>query len=84
MSNYEIGEKGKIALVVISYFVISISMVLMNKYLLSSAESIPAPFFDTWYMHSGYLTPRFQCVLTSLICQQLGRLGKDSDERTSV
>ena len=45
-----IGEKAKIALVVASYFVVSISMVLMNKFLLSKEESIPAPLFVTWYV----------------------------------
>ena len=44
----ELSEKVKIALVVTAYFVISISMVLMNKFLLSQKESIPAPFFVTW------------------------------------
>lgn len=39
----------KIALVVASYFIISISMVFMNKFLLNKDESIPAPFFVTWY-----------------------------------
>ena len=43
------GEKVKIALVVASYFIVSISMVLMNKFLLAKEESIPAPFFVTWY-----------------------------------
>ena len=37
-----LGEKIKIALVV------SISMVLMNKFLLSKDNSVPAPFFVTW------------------------------------
>ena len=45
-----IGEKAKIALVVASYFIVSISMVLMNKFLLSKEESIPAPLFVTWYI----------------------------------
>ena len=44
-----VGEKMKIALVVTAYFVVSISMVLMNKFLLSGGNSIPAPFFVTWY-----------------------------------
>lgn len=43
-----LGEKTKIALVVVSYFVVSISMVFMNKYLLSPSTSIPAPLFVTW------------------------------------
>ena len=45
-----IGEKLKIALVVTAYFVVSISMVLMNKFLLSKKNSISAPFFITWYV----------------------------------
>lgn len=45
-----IGEKLKIAFVVTAYFVVSISMVLMNKFLLSQSNSIPAPFFVTWYV----------------------------------
>ena len=44
-----LGEKTKIALVVVSYFMVSISMVFMNKYLLSPSTSIPAPLFITWY-----------------------------------
>ena len=43
------GEKARIALVIVSYFVVSISMVFMNKYLLSRSTSIPAPFFITWW-----------------------------------
>ena len=43
-----VGEKIKIALVVASYFIVSISMVLMNKFLLSKDNSVPAPFFVTW------------------------------------
>lgn len=43
-----LGEKIKIALVVASYFIVSISMVLMNKFLLSKDNSVPAPFFVTW------------------------------------
>ena len=46
------GEKAQIALVIVSYFVVSISMVFMNKYLLSQSTSIPAPFFITWYSMS--------------------------------
>lgn len=45
-----VGEKVKIALVVSAYFIISISMVFMNKFLLNRDDSIPAPFFITWYL----------------------------------
>ena len=45
-----LGEKAKIALVVIAYNVISISMVFINKFLVSQKDaSIPAPLFVTWY-----------------------------------
>lgn len=69
-----IGEKTKIALVVASYFIVSISMVLMNKFLLSKEESIPAPLFVTWY----------QCVLTAIICWVLGLWGKNSSDSSCV
>lgn len=76
-----LGEKVKIALVVTAYFVISISMVLMNKTLLSKDHSIPAPFFVTWYSPlSRELSSRYQCVLTSIICWVLGLMGKNTDE----
>ena len=52
--------------VVAAYWIVSISMVYLNKFLLSSPEaSIPAPLFVTWY----------QCVVTCLICDGLGRMG---------
>ena len=73
-----IGEKTKIALVIVSYFVVSISMVLMNKKLLSSRESIPAPLFVTWYLSDEVIQNRYQCVVTALICWFLGKLGKRS------
>ena len=58
--------------VVSTYWVVSISMVYLNKMLLSnSAASIPAPLFVTW----------FQCVLTCIICKVLGAMGETS--RTS-
>jgi GDP-fucose transporter C1 len=56
-----------IAFVVSIYWVVSISMVYLNKFLLSSPDaSIPAPLFVTWY----------QCVVTCLICDGLGRIGE--------
>eukprot|EP01039_Chlorochromonas_danica_P010207 gene10207-11296_t len=53
--------------VVAAYWVVSISMVYLNKILLSSSDtSIAAPLFVTWY----------QCVLTCVICWVLGILGE--------
>ena len=53
--------------VVATYWMVSISMVYLNKMLLSNPEaSIPAPMFVTWY----------QCVLTCVICVILGNLGE--------
>ncbi|KAL8610237.1 hypothetical protein ACOMHN_038932 [Nucella lapillus] len=49
----------KIAIVVAAYWCISISMVFVNKYLLSSEDlKLNAPLFVTW----------FQCVVTVLLC----------------
>ena len=53
--------------VIASYWVVSISMVYLNKVLLSNPNmSIPAPLFVTWY----------QCVITCIICMVLGHLGE--------
>ena len=53
--------------VIASYWVVSISMVYLNKMLLSNPEySIPAPLFVTW----------FQCVVTVCVCVILGNLGE--------
>ena len=71
-----LGEKIKIALVVASYFIVSISMVLMNKFLLSKEDSSPAPFFVTWYFCRNFrYFLRYQCVLTAIICWVLGLWG---------
>jgi GDP-fucose transporter C1 len=62
--------------VVAAYWVVSISMVYLNKVLLSSeATSIPAPMFVTW----------FQCIITAAICIVLGDMGEKSrkEGRTS-
>lgn len=49
----------KIAAVVANYWFVSISMVFVNKYLLSSKQlKLNAPLFVTWY----------QCVMTVLLC----------------
>jgi GDP-fucose transporter C1 len=51
--------------VVSAYFVVSIALVFVNKILLSSEVSMPAPVFVTWY----------QCVVTVGICWLCGHLG---------
>jgi solute carrier family 35 (GDP-fucose transporter), member C1 len=54
-----------VASVVASYWFISISMVYLNKVLMSSKSvSIEAPLFITW----------FQCVVTAAICWAAGEL----------
>lgn len=56
-----------IASVVVTYWFVSISMVYLNKILMSNeGVSIPAPLFVTWY----------QCVITSLICWLAGKCGE--------
>lgn len=56
-----------IAAVVAVYWFVSISMVYLNKLLMSNDEiSIPAPLFVTW----------FQCVVTTFICYLAGRVGE--------
>lgn len=53
--------------VVIIYWVVSITMVYLNKILMSNEEiSIPAPLFVTW----------FQCLVTSIICFVAGIMGE--------
>lgn len=52
--------------VIALYWVVSISMVYLNKILMTSDErSIPAPLFVTW----------FQCVFTCAICYVCGGMG---------
>ncbi|KAK7101539.1 GDP-fucose transporter 1-like [Littorina saxatilis] len=54
-----VSRYTKIAVVVAAYWAISISMVFVNKYLLSSEDlKLNAPLFITW----------FQCVITVLLC----------------
>jgi solute carrier family 35 (GDP-fucose transporter), member C1 len=53
--------------VVSTYWFVSISMVYLNKILMSNdGISIPAPLFVTW----------FQCVVTALICYGAGMVGE--------
>jgi len=66
------SERLYVISVVAAYWVVSISMVYLNKMLLSNEErSIAAPLFVTWY----------QCLLTCFICYILGELGEQ--RRTS-
>ena len=59
-------ESNYIAAVVATYWFVSISMVYLNKALMSGENvSIPAPLFVTW----------FQCVITALICWVAGEVG---------
>ena len=58
-----------IASVVATYWFVSISMVYLNKVLMSNdGVSIPAPLFVTWY----------QCVVTAIICMAAGRCGESA------
>ena len=60
------NEQTYIASVVATYWFVSISMVYLNKILMSSASvSIPAPLFVTW----------FQCIVTAAICYVCGEIG---------
>ena len=56
----------KIVTVVLAYFFVSISLVFLNKVMLTEGTSIPAPLAVTW----------FQCVVTSVILYVLGALGR--------
>jgi len=55
-----------VASIVACYWIVSISMVYLNKILLSPSYSVPCPLFVTWY----------QCVITCIICLILGQLGE--------
>ncbi|GMI25616.1 hypothetical protein TrCOL_g9442 [Triparma columacea] len=56
-----------IAIVVASYWFVSISMVFLNKTLMSSSVSIDAPIFVTW----------FQCLATVGICKGCSVIGQN-------
>ena len=64
-----VSSKTKhIMFVVASYWVVSISMVFLNKFLMSSEDmSIPAPLFITW----------FQCVVSTFITWLCGQWGEE-------
>lgn len=59
-------EHSQIATIVAAYWFVSISMVYLNKFLMSNANlSVPAPLFVTWS----------QCVITALVCYAAGEIG---------
>lgn len=63
-----------IASVVGTYWVVSISMVYLNKVLMSNeGVSINAPLFVTW----------FQCIVTTFICWGAGKCGQRQAYKTS-
>lgn len=65
----EMKHRWYVFYVVALYWVVSISMVYLNKICLNNKEaSISAPLFVTWY----------QCVITCVICILLGNLGEQS------
>ncbi|KAL3932040.1 MAG: hypothetical protein SGARI_004066 [Bacillariaceae sp.] len=69
------GEASYIASVVATYWFVSISMVYLNKLLMSSeGVSISTPLFITWY----------QCVVTILICWAAGKIAEVMQRRTNV
>jgi len=68
------ADTNHIAKVVATYWCVSISMVYLNKMLMSSESvSINAPLFITW----------FQCVVTALICWVAGRVSESIRRGTS-
>lgn len=63
--NSKKDEQKYIATVVATYWFVSISMVYLNKLLMSNETvSVPAPLFVTW----------FQCIITALICYGAGEI----------
>lgn len=71
-SSSNMGGNMYVASVIATYWIVSISMVYLNKMLLSNEQaSIAAPLFVTWY----------QCVLTCVICVILGNMGEKTRAR---
>lgn len=68
------SEHMYIASVVLTYWFVSISMVYLNKVLMSNeGMSIPAPLFVTWY----------QCIITAIICWIAGKIGERAQTNSS-
>ena len=69
------SDASYIASVVATYWFVSISMVYLNKVLMSDEEiSISAPLFVTW----------FQCVVTVIICWAAGKIGENMQKRADM
>jgi GDP-fucose transporter C1 len=69
------GDTAYIASVVATYWFVSISMVYLNKVLMSSdGVSISAPLFITWY----------QCVVTAIICWFAGKVADIMQKRADT
>lgn len=62
------AQQMEIAFVVTMYFIISISLVFVNKSLMTPGASMDAPLFVTW----------FQCVVTVAIQYALGLVSKSA------
>lgn len=63
-------QRLRIAAIVTAYFIISISLVFLNKVLMDKKTAIDAPIFMTW----------FQCIVTVGICWGFGELGQRSPQ----
>jgi len=69
------SDSKYIASVVATYWCVSISMVYLNKMLMSSeGVSISAPLFITW----------FQCVVTALICWVAGKVSESLQKKAET
>lgn len=71
----KMSDAKHIASVVATYWFVSISMVYLNKILMSSeGVSISAPLFITW----------FQCVVTAIICWIAGKISESFQKRSEM
>ena len=69
------GDARYVASVVATYWFVSISMVYLNKVLMShDGISISAPLFVTW----------FQCIVTAIICWLAGKVGEYMQKRADM
>lgn len=67
-------DTAYVASVVATYWFVSISMVYLNKVLMSNEGiSISAPLFITWY----------QCIITAIICWAAGKCGESAQNASS-
>mmetsp|Transcript_18600 Transcript_18600/g.43090 ORF Transcript_18600/g.43090 Transcript_18600/m.43090 type:complete len:378 (-) Transcript_18600:229-1362(-) len=74
MSSYVNSNTIYISSVVATYWFVSISMVYLNKVLMSNeGVSISAPLFITWY----------QCIVTAFICWCAGKCGEHAQKLPS-